>query len=63
MTRMIAKQTVVELVRQFSADDVKDWLAEACTEAAGRAWRAGDPDASEWMAFANAVAAVRNLGV
>lgn len=64
MTRIEGMNAVANLVRSFCADDVKDWLAEACTAEAGQARRDGRTDESrDWMHFANDVAAVRNRGV
>jgi hypothetical protein len=62
--RKYVMETVENLVRNFSADDVKDWLAEACTVLAGEHRRAGNAaDAANYMGVANDIAAVRNRGV
>jgi hypothetical protein len=61
MTRKEAMFAIERMVRDFCADDVKDWLAEVYTVRAGEERRAGnDDDASDFMALANDVAAIRN---
>ncbi len=64
MTRQEAKKLVLQLVTDFSADDVKIWLSEACQHYADGLGAGGcDWEAGEWQALADHLANVPNLGI
>lgn len=61
MTRDDAKGSVLALVERFSADDVKDWLAEACETQMHKEADAQIADA--WLITALRLHAIANEGV
>lgn len=61
MTRNEARALVAQLATDFCVDDVKDWLADACSELASGY---DDPDTSRELYAAQAdLRAVANRGV